>query len=85
MKCCSRCVLPPISRTSPSGFRRQQLELCLADVTDRRMPAAHFVEPFDVIEQISSALIARAILNPIRALGFQAWSCPHQTGQLAAC
>ena len=63
--------LPPISRTPPSGFRRQQFELCWTDVADRRIPTAHIVEPFDVIEQISSALVARAMLRPTRSLGFQ--------------
>ena len=35
------------------------------------MPTTYIVEPLDVIEQISSALVARAILRPTRALGFQ--------------
>jgi len=35
------------------------------------MPTAYILEPFDLIEQIGSALIARAILDPARPLGFQ--------------
>ena len=36
------------------------------------MTTTNIVEPLDVIEQIGSTLIARAILNTTRAPGFQA-------------
>jgi len=79
--------LPPISRTPPLDFRRQQFKLRWTDVADRWMPTTYIVEPLDVIEQISSALVTRAILRPTRSLGFQTREetfhrrvVPHITG-----
>ena len=75
--------LPPISRTHRLSTL-QIFELYWADVADSRVPAFRVVEPFNVIEDISTQFVAGTVPAPTQAFCLQSGEETFHCGVIPA-